>query len=57
MSSHNELVFSLQQYIVELEEENKALKSHIFNLQNRQEQEVQSFHDEVEKLKIYIEHC
>jgi|JI6StandDraft_1071083.scaffolds.fasta_scaffold211294_2 hypothetical protein len=57
MSNQSGLILNLQQYIVELETENKALKGHIFSLQNKQENLNSSFHDDIEKLKVYIEHC
>lgn len=57
MNNPPELLLTLQEYIVELETENKALKSHIYNLQFKQENIQVAYHDELEQLKVHIEHC
>jgi chromosome segregation ATPase len=57
MNSSPELLLSLQEYIVELETENRSLKQHIFQLQNKLEAASSASHDDIEKLKVYIDHC
>lgn len=42
---------------MELETENRSLRQHIFQLQGKLETSLSTFHDEVEKLKVYIDQC
>ena len=51
----SQLILSLQEYITELEEEIKALKSHIYLLQSKLATAKQSYHDEQERLRLYNE--